>query len=261
MWLKNKKTGGWFEIPDSKVYSSVKLETKNCEIGSAFTPQEKAKITKPINELNKDFPEAFGQDYKLRITKTTEISEKTFAETTPNGIMRINKRYLDNPEEFKKIYQKSVKDGWNQKVPEGKELEGVIIHEFGHYNQNMQYQFSEESDNLSLYEYSTKVRETAHINYIAKNGIKDINVSGYGLSSPREWYAEMFLQHYYYPNNEYAKYFYENVIKSKPKVNISIGSMSMSELKNVGKYYCGLDVSGLSKQRLIAKIIAIMNNK
>ena len=29
----------------------------------------------------------------------------------------------------------------------------------------------------------------------------------------REWYAEMFLQYHFYPDNEYAKNFYKKAIK------------------------------------------------
>ena len=126
------------------------------------------------------------------------------------AIVGISPNDLDN---LSRVYQKSVNDNWNQAVPKGKELEGLVVHEFGHYYQNMQYQFSELSEDMSITEYSIKTQDDIHNDYVNTNGVKDINVSMYGFSSSREWYAEMFLQHYFYPDNEYAKNFYEKAVK------------------------------------------------
>lgn len=196
-----------------KQKEKFELEPKWCEVSESFTSEIRERIITQVNELNKKFPEAFEQDSKLRISPTMNIGEKEFAYITNNGIMFINKRYLDDLDNLSNVYQKSVSDNWNQAVPKGRELEGLIVHEFGHYYQNMQYQFSGLSEDLSITEYSIKIQDDIHADYVNKNGVKDINVSMYGFSSAREWYAEMFLQYYFYPDNEYAKNFYEKAIK------------------------------------------------
>lgn len=198
---------------NDKQQGKVELEPKWCEVSESFEPEIRNRIIAQINELNKQFPEAFEQNSKLRISPSMEIGEKEFAYITNNGVMFLNKRYLDDLDNLSSVYQKSVTDNWNQAVPKGKELEGLIVHEFGHYYQNMQYQFSELSDELSITEYSIKIQDDIHTDYVNKNGIKDINVSMYGFSSPREWYAEMFLQYHFYSDNEYAKNFYKKAIK------------------------------------------------
>lgn len=45
-WLRNKKTGGWFELPDENVYESVKIKWSN------KTPKEKAKVINEMNDSN-----------------------------------------------------------------------------------------------------------------------------------------------------------------------------------------------------------------
>ena len=194
---------------------NIELKPKWCEVSDEFKPEIRNRIITQINELNKQFPEAFEQDSKLRISPSMEIGEKEFAYITDNGVMFLNQRYLNDLDNLSNVYQKSVADNWNQAVPKGKELEGLIVHEFGHYYQNMQYQFSDEyvKEDLSITEYSLKIQDNIHTDYVNKNGVKDINVSMYGFSSAREWYAEMFLQHYFYPENEYAKNFYEKAVK------------------------------------------------
>ena len=198
---------------NDKQQEKVELEPKWCEVSESFEPEIRNRIITQINELNKQFPEAFEQDSKLRISPSMEIGEKEFAYITDNGVMFLNQRYLNDLDNLSNVYQKSVADNWNQAVPKGKELEGLIVHEFGHYYQNMKYQFSELSDDLSITEYSIKIQDDIHTDYVNKNGVKDVNVSMYGFSSPREWYAEMFLQYHFYPENEYAKNFYEKAVK------------------------------------------------
>ena len=198
---------------NNKLQEKVELEPKWCEVSESFEPEIRNRIITQINELNKQFPEAFEQDSKLRISPTMNIGEKEFAYITDNGIMFLNKKYLEDLDNLSIVYQKSIADNWNQAVPKGKELEGLIVHEFGHYYQNMQYQFSDLSEELSKTEYSIKIQDDIHGEYVNKNGVKDINVSMYGFSSAREWYAEMFLQYHFYPDNEYAKNFYEKAIK------------------------------------------------
>ena len=198
---------------NDKQQEKVELEPKWCEVSESFTPKVRERIITQINELNKQFPEAFEQDHKLRISPTMEMGEKEFAYITDNGIMFLNKRYLDDLDNLSNIYQKSVQDNWNQKVPKGKELEGLVTHEFGHYYQNMQYEISDLSETMSKNQYAMKIQDDIHTDYVNKNGVKDINVSMYGFSSAREWYAEMFLQYHFYPDNEYAKNFYNKAIK------------------------------------------------
>lgn len=196
-----------------KQLNKTELKPKWCEVSEDFPPEVRERIINQINELNDKYSEAFEQDSKLRIMPSKEIGEKEFAYITDNGIMFLNEKYINDLDNLSRVYQKSVNDNWNQAVPKGKELEGLVVHEFGHYYQNMQYQFSELSDDLSITEYSIKIQDDVHNNYVSKNGTKNINASGYGLSSSREWYAEMFLQHYFYPDNEYAKNFYEKAVK------------------------------------------------
>lgn len=196
-----------------KQLNKTELKPKWCEVSESFPPEIRERIINQINELNEKYPEAFEQDYKLRITHTMDMDEKEFAYLTNNGIMFINSRYINNLDNFSKTYQDSVKTGWNQKIPKGKELEGIVTHEFGHYYQNMQYETSDLSDSMSETAYAIKIQDEIHEDFVSKNGVKDINISSYGLSSPREWYAEMFLQYHFYPDNEYAKNFYEKAIK------------------------------------------------
>lgn len=212
-----KKSGKFKKIEKkdkdgNKQQEKVELEPKWCEVSEEFEPETRNRIINQINELNQKYNEAFEQDGKL-IIKPADLNDNEFAYIQDNGTMIVNKNLFNNPKILSEKYQKSISDNWNQKVPEGKELEGIIVHEFGHYYQNMQYQFSDLSDDMSLTQYSIKIQDNIHTDYVNRNGVKDINVSMYGFSSSREWYAEMFLQHYFYPDNEYAKNFYEKAVK------------------------------------------------
>lgn len=48
MWLRNRKTGGWFELPDDQVYDNIKNKT----------PKQKAKMIDDYN--NKDLYEKYN---------------------------------------------------------------------------------------------------------------------------------------------------------------------------------------------------------
>ena len=192
--------------------NNIELQPKWCEVSEEFEPEIRNRIIKQINELNKEYSEAFEQNAKL-VVKPGNLGDKTFAVMYENGQMIINKKFIDDTKLLSEEYQKSVKENWNQRIPEGKELEGIFVHEFGHYYQNMQYQFSDLFEEYSLTEYSIKIQDDIHTDYVNENGVKDIDVSMYGFSSPREWYAEMFLQNYFYSDNEYAKNFYNKAIK------------------------------------------------
>ena len=190
----------------------IKIQPKWCEIGEGFDLEVKNRIINQINELNKKFPEAFNQDSSL-IISSNKLDDNVFGFIQNNGVMELNQTYFNNPKLLSEKYQESITKNWNQNVPEGKELEGIIVHEFGHYYQNMQYQYDELADYETINGYASRVRRNFNNNFLKTNNEKDIIISDYGLSDPREWFAEMFLQNYFYPERKYVKEFYNKVIK------------------------------------------------
>lgn len=189
---------------------------KGYEITDGFTPKIKERIRKQAEILYEEFPEAFKQEYKWKISPAKRL-DKEFGETQRGGSSYINQKFLDDPKLFEKVYQEEVRKGGHEKVPRGQELEGTIVHEFGHYYQDMLYERSGLQDKMTKTEFAKKMKDNINNAYIAKYGKEGMNISSYGNKKDweRDWFAEMFLKYYYFPKNRYAKFFYDNAVKLK----------------------------------------------
>lgn len=161
---------------------------------------------KVLGQLDELYEE-FGGDFVEQMNLTAKHMDNSMLASHTDGNrfeMTLNETLLRDPENYSQRVRYQMDNGWFVKGPKGKEIEAVVVHEFGHH---LQSRLSRTATRGLTDAVASKQRRTFIDKYYDGKSDSDV-MSKYGKSDDYEWFAESFVNYYYNRgNNAHGKAF------------------------------------------------------